>query len=219
MKEGRKAITHLVLNNEHAFRVVGSEGFKQWCRLLQPQFIVPSRRVIARDCYELYLVEKLKLKNFLKTDCIAIALTKACWTSMQNLSYLVIVAYSIDNDGNYHKRIICFTLISNQKEETIEWKVEEVLRGWGISNVSTVASESAFSMEGRLLETYRNSSSPRMAEVLICTQSWLKPSLVDIKDLKLVETLFQNMTIEAGTCGASGSSAAGGAPPAAGRTI
>jgi hypothetical protein len=58
-----------------------------------------------------------------------------------------------------------------------------------------------------------------MTEVLICTQSWLKPSLIDSKDLKLVETLFQNMTIEAGTCGASGFSAAGGAPPAAGRTI
>jgi hypothetical protein len=58
-----------------------------------------------------------------------------------------------------------------------------------------------------------------MTEVLICTQSWLKPSLIDSKDLKLVETLFQNMTIEAGTSGASGSSAAGGAPPATGPTI
>ncbi|WJX46273.1 hypothetical protein P8452_33092 [Trifolium repens] len=47
----------------------------------------------------------------------------------------------------------------------------------------------------------------------------LPPNQIDIKDLKLIETLFQNMTIEAGTCGASGSSATGGAPPAAGRTI
>jgi hypothetical protein len=54
-----------------------------------------------------------------------------------------------------------------------------------------------------------------MAEVLICTQSWLKPSLIDNKDFNLV----QNMTIEAGTSGASGSSAAGGAPPATGPTI
>ncbi|KAK2436921.1 zinc finger BED domain-containing protein DAYSLEEPER [Trifolium repens] len=219
MNDVRKTITHLVLNNEHAFKIVGSEGFRKWCKLLQPQFIVPSQRTIAKDCYALYLSEKLKLKTFLKTDCNWIALTRACWTSMQNLSYLVIVAYSIDNDRKYHKRIICFTLISNKKEDTIESKVEKVLTGWGISNVSIVASESEFSMEGRFLDTYRNSSSPRMAEVLICTQSWLKPSLVDIKDLKLVETLFQNMTIEAGTCGASGSSAAGGAPPAAGRTI
>jgi hypothetical protein len=75
---------------------------------------------------------------------------------MQNLSYLAIVAYSIDNDGKYHKRIICFTLISNKKEDTIESKVEKVLTRWGISNVSIVASKSEFSMEGRFLDTYRN---------------------------------------------------------------
>lgn len=219
MNEGRKAITHLVLNNDHAFKIVGSGGFRKWCKLLQPQFIVPSRRNIARDFYTLYLSEKLMLKTFLKTDCNGIALTRACWTSMQNLSYLVIVAYSIDNDGKYRKRIICFTLISNKKEDTIESKVEKVLRGWGISNVSAVASESEFSMDGRLLDTYRNSSSPRTAEVLICTQSWLKPSLIDSKDLKFVETLFQKMTIEAGTSGASGSSTAGGAPLATGPTV
>ncbi|CAJ2669345.1 unnamed protein product [Trifolium pratense] len=57
-------------------------------------------------------------------------------------------------------------------------------------------------MGGRVLDIYRSSLSPRMAEVLICTQSWLKPSFFDNKDLKLVETLFQNMSIGAGTSGA-----------------
>lgn len=40
--------------------------------------------------------------------------------------------------------------------------------------VSTVASESAFSTSGRILDPFRSSLSPRMLEVLVCTQSWLK---------------------------------------------
>ncbi|KAL0290415.1 UNVERIFIED_CONTAM: Zinc finger BED domain-containing protein RICESLEEPER 2 [Sesamum calycinum] len=40
--------------------------------------------------------------------------------------------------------------------------------------VSTVASKSAFSTSGRVIDAFRRSRSPKMVEALICTQDWLR---------------------------------------------
>lgn len=42
--------------------------------------------------------------------------------------------------------------------------------------VSSVASESAFSTSGRILDPYRSSLTPYMIEALICTQQWMRSS-------------------------------------------
>nr|GLL33518.1 zinc finger BED domain-containing protein RICESLEEPER 2-like [Ipomoea trifida] len=48
--------------------------------------------------------------------------------------------------------------------------------------ISTVASESAFSTGGRVLDTYRSSLTPRVVQALICTQDWLRNETEDSID-------------------------------------
>ena len=43
-----------------------------------------------------------------------------------------------------------------------------------------MASESAFSTAGYVLDPFRSSLSPLMVEALICGQNWLRPSLTPI---------------------------------------
>ncbi|GJT21886.1 zinc finger BED domain-containing protein RICESLEEPER 2 [Tanacetum coccineum] len=42
--------------------------------------------------------------------------------------------------------------------------------------VSTVASESAFSASGHVLDLYRNSLAPNIVEAMVCTQDWIRTS-------------------------------------------
>ena len=40
--------------------------------------------------------------------------------------------------------------------------------------ITTVASESAFSTSGRILDDFRSSLTPFMVEALVCTQDWMR---------------------------------------------
>ena len=67
--------------------------------------------------------------------------------------------------------------------------------------ISTVASKSAFSTAGRVIDPFRSSLSPLMVETLICGQNWLRPSSAPIylrvamDDVKKFEKLDGGMTI------------------------
>ena len=87
-----------VIVDEKPFKVVEGGGFKILCRQIQPLFVVPSRFTIARDCFQLYMDEKVRLKEFFKSNSVRVALTTDCWTSIQNLGYLTLTAHFINND-------------------------------------------------------------------------------------------------------------------------
>ena len=55
--------------------------------------------------------------------------------------------------------------------------------------VSSVASESAFSTGGRILDPYRSSLRPLTVEALVCTQNWLRssPTVIDSGVLPMVD--------------------------------
>mgnify|MGYP004708971139 FL=1 len=105
----RKKIAYMVIVDELPFKHVEGIGFKEVMRAACPQFRMPSRWTVSRDCYQLYLDERTKLKKLLRHNSSRICLTTDSWTSIQRINYMCLTAHFIDNDWNLKKKvIICF---------------------------------------------------------------------------------------------------------------
>lgn len=79
------------------------------------------------------------------------------------------------NDGTLDPMNSSFDILLWWKDNCERYKVWSLIaRDVLAIPVSSVASQSAFSTSGRILDPFRSSLSPKMVEVLVCTQSWLK---------------------------------------------
>lgn len=137
-KRCRRALAEFIICDEMPFSIVEKHGFKQLVKELEPQFPVPSRTIVARDCCQLYLGKIKVLKDVLKKCSNRVCLTTNCWTSNQNTNYLCLTAHFIDHDWILHKRILNFCMIENLCGHTIGKKVEECLLEWDIEKVFTI---------------------------------------------------------------------------------
>lgn len=141
----RAACAKMIVIDELSFRFVEQEGFKLFCSVACPRFIIPSRWTVARDIMKLYNSEKVKLRNYLVTNSQRVSLTSDTWTSIQNVCYLVLTSHFIDNEWKMQKRILSFCQISNHKGETIGKAIEACLKEWGIDKVFTITLDNASS--------------------------------------------------------------------------
>lgn len=141
----RKALAKMVIVDELSFRFVEGKGFRDFCLVMQPRFIPPSRVTVARDIYQLFLDERKKLKVELSKSGQRVCLTTDCWTSLQNINYMCLTAHYVDSEWTLQKRILNFCQISSHKGEAVGKVIEACLHAWGIERVFTITVDNASS--------------------------------------------------------------------------
>ncbi|WOL08586.1 zinc finger BED domain-containing protein RICESLEEPER 2-like [Canna indica] len=141
----RKSLARMIVKDEYPFSCVDSEGFRDFCATGMPRFQIPSRQTVSRDCYELYVTERLKMKNLLQLECQRVCLTTDTWTSIQRINYMCITAHFIDRKWKVQKKILNFCPISSHRGENIGKAIEKCLNDWGIDKVMTITVDNASS--------------------------------------------------------------------------
>ena len=108
----RKAIAKMVIVDELPFLHVECEGFRDFCKVMRPEFVVPSRATVTRDCYALFIEERKRLKTVFRALSSRVCLTTDTWTSGQNLSYMCLTAHFIDDSWRCIKEFLTFVQLS-----------------------------------------------------------------------------------------------------------
>ncbi|KAL5554171.1 hypothetical protein UlMin_041572 [Ulmus minor] len=142
-KEVRGEIATYFILAELPFRHVQDEGFQRYTRYFYPTFQFPSRVTVAKDIYQMYLAEKIKLKKELQK--YRVSLTTDCWTSIQNIGYMCLTAHWVSNDWTMQKRILSFIQVPSHKGEIIGKELIACLHDWGIDKVFCVTVDNASS--------------------------------------------------------------------------
>ncbi|KAL0448251.1 UNVERIFIED_CONTAM: putative AC transposase [Sesamum latifolium] len=137
-------------------------------------------------------------------------------TSMQYIDHEATRTFTIEQEFSIYKTSGKGDRVKSELEKYLSEDVEmhrdkfDILNWWKVNTqrfsilskmardvlavpISTVASESAFSMGGCVLDAFRSSLSPKIVQALICTQDWLwkdsKPISIeeDLSELEVVE--------------------------------
>ncbi|GJX18977.1 zinc finger BED domain-containing protein RICESLEEPER 2-like protein [Tanacetum coccineum] len=141
----RKYCARMIILDELPFKTVEHEGFRDFVNMLQPQFQIPSRATITRDCMDLYVSEFESLKKYFAKTKQRVSLTTDLWSSRQNLSYMCLTAHFIDREWTMHKRILNFCPVSSHSGDIIGKYIEKSLLDWGIDKVLTITVDNASS--------------------------------------------------------------------------
>ncbi|KAB1205139.1 putative AC transposase [Morella rubra] len=139
----RRWIVEFLIMDEMPFRTVQRIGFRKLVTRLEPRFKMPTRYTIMKDCMELYIEERTKLKEAIVKESPRVCFTTNTWTSVQNVNYMCVIAHFIDRRWCLQKLILYFRRITNHNGATIGKEIEECMNFWGIAKILTITVDNA----------------------------------------------------------------------------
>lgn len=164
--ECRRSLALMIIKDGLPFNFVERQGFMNLIAAMQPEFKLPDRWAVARDCFRIYIDEKVKLREFFRTSGVHVCITIDKWTSLQELDYMCITARYVDKDWNLHRKILDFCTIESHKGEEMGRQIDGCLSEWGIAKVFAVTVDNASSSNDSCVDSLRESLTSRGCDVV-----------------------------------------------------
>ncbi|XP_077399284.1 zinc finger BED domain-containing protein 4-like [Vanacampus margaritifer] len=94
-----QAIVSMIIKDCQPLSIVEDEGFRDLLQLLEPSYVLPTRKAIKNMVSHKYEEQKEKVKEELQS-AVAVSLTADMWTSINMESYLAVTCHYIDTENH-----------------------------------------------------------------------------------------------------------------------
>ncbi|CAN0915353.1 Putative AC transposase [Linum grandiflorum] len=212
----KKELCIMILMHEYPLSMVDHLYFKRFCCSLQPLFKVPTRNTLKNDILVMYRVQRAKSQRDLNQNKGRIAITTDMWTATnQKRCYMAITAHYIDDDPwTLRGHLIRFLYVHaphtaerSSKFDILNWwsvngtkypTLQQIARDFVAVPITSVASESALSAGGRLLDPHRSRLHHSTVEAMMCARSWIHDEMkgVSEKEKMELEGVFSALVME-----------------------
>ncbi|KAK8924203.1 hypothetical protein KSP39_PZI019378 [Platanthera zijinensis] len=121
------------------------------------------------------------------------------WKNASLFVKLLKLFYSVTLEEDTLKMQLNFDILNWWKVNSTRFPIlSEIARDVLAIPISTVASESAFSTGGRILDPFRSSLAPKTVEALVCCRDWLrcKTSLNEIEEMMIDTEKYEELDKE-----------------------
>lgn len=133
--------------------MVENEGFKDFVKLLNPSYTLPSRQSLLKTSLPLAYEKCLNdMKQQIKENVLSVCLTTDCWTSINNQSFIAITSHYLDNDFKFKSVLLeCVPFEETHTSINLGNKIKSVITEWELEDKFVlVVSDNAYNIKGAI---------------------------------------------------------------------
>ncbi|KAH1004138.1 hypothetical protein HUJ04_003937 [Dendroctonus ponderosae] len=151
-KEIDKQLMFMIAKEFHPFSIVEDKEFKRLLYLLNPNYKVPTRKIVSNLMIPALYNEALELVKSRLDRAFAVCLTTEGWTSRTNDCFYSVTAHYIVEESNNtflsSDLLGCISYTKNHTAENIADKLREVIEEWKLTNkIVAVVSDNEANMK------------------------------------------------------------------------
>ncbi|KAL4113573.1 hypothetical protein QTP88_017180 [Uroleucon formosanum] len=185
------ALLKLFTKDYQPFRVVEDEGFKEFVKLLNPNYILPDNPLYPKHIYQLYTKNK---------EAQSVCMTTDCWTSRNNESFMAITIHFIDSNFSLRSVLLgCFEFNDHHTGVNLSEKIKQTLDEWNLKKKVVLAvSDNANNIKNALntlniLQIKSMGCFAHTMNLVVQSSLILENSLID--RVKAIVTHFRKSTV------------------------
>lgn len=149
-------LVKMIVKEYHPFSVVDDIEFRKLIKMLNPNYIIPSRKTVSQSLLpQMYEMTLERVKDQLK-NVSAVCITTDGWTSMNNQSFIAVTAHFIDpkNETQLSSVLLgCNGFDEKHTSDNLARFLRNTVEEWKLSDkLACVISDNAANIKGAIVK-------------------------------------------------------------------